>query len=66
MLLAIKKIFPIEFAYAILMKNGENLRLEEISHRKIIPRVLTLFFSQKLKSDFSKYKLSSYFVDLLC
>ena len=35
MLLAIKKIFPIEFAYAILMKNDENLRLEEISHRKI-------------------------------
>lgn len=35
MLLAIKKIFPIEFAYAILMKNDENLRLEETSHRKI-------------------------------
>lgn len=32
MLLVVKKIFPIEFAYT---KNDKNLRLEEISHRKI-------------------------------
>ena len=67
MLLVVKKIFPIEFAYT---KNDKNLRLEEISHRKINYTHNTInknFFHKNFQNQiFRNTNFLSINISLLC